>query len=89
MCFAKELELDLHYNEDGSLNEPENTPVQVQIPEGVHEHVDHPNLKDDLQDGILAFVYENGNGIHIVYTSFEAELICSNFCEYCGTIHID
>ena len=88
MCFARtELpqDLELYYDEHGSINEI--SPSEVYIPDGIHQHIDHPLLdEDDLE--ILAFIYENGNGMHIVYTSFEAELICS-YCDNCETFHID
>ena len=92
MCFGKiqhryPEELEPYYNEYGSISDPPHP--EVYIAEGVHEHIDNPFLdEEDLQHCILAFIYENGNGLHIVYTRFEAELICS-FCENCQTVHID
>ena len=88
MCFAKvidrneiELELEAFYTEEGEINEQENTVI--------HQHIDNPLLDDNLETGILAFLYETSYGIRIVYTSFEAELICGDICENCGVIHID
>ena len=89
MCFANTSEppeLEAYYEEDGSINEQIEL---VYIPDGIHNHIDNPVLYDNLEDGILAFIYENGQGLHIVYTSFEAELMCGEYCDYCNTIHID
>ena len=89
MCFPNTTrtdELEEYYEQDGSINEPQ---VIQFIPDEIHHHIDNPVLNDDLEEGILAFIYVNSNGIHIVYTSFEAEIICGEYCEYCDTMHID
>ena len=78
MCFPKVIvddekdEIQPYFNQEGTINEPET----IILPEGIHQHVDNPVLDDDIQDGILAFVYETSNGVHIVYTSPESQALC-------------
>ena len=75
MCFAKRLpyrsDLKPMYEDDGTVND-EIIPNVVQIPEGIVEHIDNPFLNIDLEEGILAFIYESRYNILIVWTSDEA-----------------
>ena len=77
MCFPTkeqpEAELAPLFLEDGSVNTEENNTF---IPEGLNEHIDSVYLNFNVEDGILAFVYECGNEMIIVYTSAEAEEYC-------------
>ena len=81
MCFPKstpceESDLTPLYDDEGALNTQENTSDSF-IPEGIHEHVDSVYTNFDIEDGILVFVYEAGNEIFIVYTSEEAQDLCT------------
>ena len=86
MCFPKSQpegeELSPLFLEDGSLNVDESY-IQAVIPESVHQHIDSVYLNFDVDEGILAFVYESGYEIIIVYTSPEAEEFCEGLkiCE--------
>ena len=88
MCFSKTIKSDPTplIDEEGGIIEVTN---ELYMPEGIHEHIDNVYLNFDFEDGILAFVYENGNGVFIVWTSSEAEqfgALCEaldfNFLEY-------
>ena len=57
-------------DEEGGMIEED---TDLHLPEGLHEHIDSVYLNFDFEDSILAFVYENGNGIIVVWTSPEAE----------------
>ena len=64
------------YDEDGTLHHDDSYNPTV-IPEDIHEHSDSVFMNFDLEDGILAFIYESGYKVIIVYTSQEAEDLCS------------
>ena len=86
MCFPKSKpEFTAYYDEeDGSVNEENSNDVLV-IPDDVHHHVDSVflNFQVESQDGILAFIYEAGNEVFIVWTSDEAiELVYEPFSEF-------
>ena len=80
MCFPKtKSDLTAYYNEeDGTVNQ-ESSNQSVFIPESVHEHQDsvYLNFEVNSEDGILAFIYEAGNEVFIVYTSYEAMELCN------------
>ena len=91
MCFAQCCQCQKDpkplYDDEGALNEEQET--DLYIAEGVHEHVDSIYLNFDFEDGILGFIYENANGVFIVWPSSEAEqfgVICEvvgfNILEY-------
>ena len=50
------------------------------IPENIHEHVDSVYLNFDVEseEGILAFVYINGNDTIVVWTNNEALALCND-----------
>ena len=79
MCFSKSKpDCERQYNdEDGSVQE-EQVNTSVYIPESIHEHVDNVFLNFDVESeyGILAFIYEAGNEIFIVWTSNAAIKLC-------------
>ena len=59
------------YKEDGTVTETEsdkNTHIPDNLPDLIHD----PSLNSDLQEGVHALVFENGNEIIVVYTSDEA-----------------
>ena len=70
MCFPNSK------NEDEEISP---TYKQVVISEGIIEHIDSLFLNFDLEDGILAFVYESCYEIRIVYTSPEAKKLCEEY----------
>ena len=84
MCFPNSRKSDPRplIDEEGAIIEEESS--DLHLPEGIHEHVDSVYLNFDFEDGILAFVYENGNGIIIVWTSPEAQ----QFGELCEALDI-
>ena len=59
------------YNEDGTLNDQQESEIYVN--EAIPEHIDNIYINFDFEDGILAYVYKNANGVFIVWTSQEAE----------------
>ena len=75
MCFAKNKPdlAPLYDEEDGTVNQ-DNSSNTTFIPENIHEHVDNVfmNFEVHSEDGILAFIYEAGNEVFIVWTSEEA-----------------
>ena len=68
-------------DDEGGMIEQENT---LNIPDGIHEHVDSVYLNFDFEDGILAFVYETKDSVIIVWTSPEAE----EFGQLCAALEI-
>ena len=83
MCFPKckdcEHKLNAYYDEeDGSVNQ-DNSNAEMFINESIHEHVDSVYVNFDVEspDCILAFIYEAGNEVFIVWTSVEAMELCN------------
>ena len=75
MCFPKCRPecTPLFDKEDGSVNQ-ENSNDGVFIPKTIHHHIDSLLLNFDIDSDtcILAFIYEAGNEVFIIWTSAEA-----------------
>ena len=90
MCFANLSKPDLkaYYDEEDGLVNTENSTGDLVLPEDIHEHVDsvYLNFEVNCEHGILAFIYEAGNEVFIVWTSNEAIELCNEpfneFSEY-------
>ena len=80
MCFPKtKPDLTACYDEeDGSINQESNN-ESLYICETIHQHVDsvYLNFEVNSEDDILAFIYEGGNEVFIIYTSNEAMEMCN------------
>ena len=85
MCFPKVTKPDPTplLDEEGAIIEEESSDLYV--PEGIHEHVDSVYLNFDFVDGILAFVYENSNGVIVVWRSPEVQ----HFGELCDALELN
>ena len=66
------------YDDEGTLNKQEEN--ELYVDDRIHNHVDSICVNFDVEDGILAFIYENANGLIIVWTSEEAEAF-GQLCE--------
>ena len=71
------------FDEEGTVVEESNS--DIYIGEDLHEHADSVYLNFDVEDGILALVYENSNGTIWVWTSPEAE----QFIQLCDLFGIE
>ena len=77
MCFANKplhrTDLTPKYDqENGTISDTVTSNVSNPIPVDIPEHVDNPFLNTEIEDGILALIYETQDEVITVWTSQEA-----------------